>query len=64
MHAPCFQSLLFDPFPLLQYGFVPSEIAIGRCNVVQAVVAELVVIVIDESFDLGLELTEWETVFQ
>ena len=38
----------FDFLPFLEYGFVPSEVDVGRCDVVQALVVSLVVVVVDE----------------
>lgn len=57
MQAARFKRLSFDPVSLLQNGFVPSEVDVGRCDIVQALVEELVVVVVDEGFDLGFEVT-------
>ena len=56
MQASRFERLLFDPFSLIQNGFIPAEVDIGRCDVVQALVVALVIVVIDEGFDLGFEI--------
>ena len=57
MQAPRFERLPSDPFPLLQNGFVAAEVNIAGCDVVEALVAALMVIAIDQGFDLGLEVT-------
>ena len=64
MQAWRFERLSFDPFPLLQDGFVSPEVDVRRCDVVQALVVALMVVVIDEGFDLGFEITGQEVVFQ
>jgi hypothetical protein len=64
MQASRFECLSFDPFTLLQNGFVSSEVDVGRCDVVDALVIALVVVVVDEGFDLGLEIARHEVVFQ
>jgi hypothetical protein len=38
MQAPGFECFSFDPFPLLQNGFVASEVDVGGCDVAQALV--------------------------
>ena len=53
MQASRFECLPFDPFSLFQNGLVTSEVDIGWCDVVQALVITLVIVVIDEGFDLG-----------
>ncbi len=64
MQASRFECLSFDPFPLFQNGFVTSEVDVRRRDVVQALVITLMVVVIDEGFDLGFEVTGQEVVFQ
>ncbi len=41
MQASRFERLSFDPFPLLQDGFVSPEVDVRRCDVVQALVVAL-----------------------
>ena len=48
MQASRFECLSFDPFPLLQDGFIAAKVDVGGCDVVQALVVSLVVVVIDE----------------
>ena len=46
----------FDFLPFPEYGFVPSEVDVGRCDVVDALVMPLLVLVVDKGFDLGLRM--------
>ena len=64
MQASRLECLPFDPFPLLQNGFVAPEVDVGGCDVVQALVIALVIVVIDEGFNLGFEIARQEVVFQ
>ena len=54
----------FDFLPFPEYGFVPSEVDVGRCDVVQALVVSFVVVVVDECPDLAFEITGKVVVFQ
>ena len=54
----------FDFLPFPEYGFVPSEVDVGRCDVVQALVVSFVVVVVDECPDLSFEITGKVIVFQ
>ena len=56
VQAPRFQCLSFDPFPLFQNGFVVPEVDVGRRDVVQALVVALMIVMVDEGFDLGLKM--------
>lgn len=64
MQASRLKRLLFDPFSLFQNNFVLSEVDIGRCDVVEALVETQMVVVIDEGRDLRLEVAGQEVVFQ
>ncbi len=64
MQASRFERFTFDPFPLFENGFVASEVEVGRCDVVQALVVTLVVVIVDEGLDLGFEIAGQEVVFQ
>ena len=55
MQASRFERLLFGPFSLFQNDLVTPEGDVGGCDVVQALVVALVIIVIDEGFELGFE---------
>ena len=64
VQAPIFDSLSFDPFTLLDDGLRSAEVDIGRRDVVQALVVALMVVVLDERFDLSFEIAGQEVVFQ
>ena len=64
MQAARYERLSFGPFSVLQNGFLPSEIEVGRCDVVPAFVVAMMIVVIDEGFVLGFEITSQEVVFQ
>lgn len=53
MQASRFECFPFDPFSLFQNGLVTSEVDIGGCDVVDALVVAPMIVVIDEGFDLG-----------
>jgi len=55
--APRFDGLPFDPFSLFQNGFAPSEVDIGRGEVLQALVVAPVVVMIDKGVDLLSDTT-------
>ena len=52
MQASRFECLSFDPFALFKNGFVTSEVDVGGCDVVDAFVVPLVIVVVDEGLDL------------
>ena len=64
MQASRFECLSFDPFAPLENGFVTSEVDVRRRDVVQALVEALMVVVVDEGFDLRFEITGQEVVFE
>ena len=64
LQAPIFDSLSFDPFTLLDDGLCPAKVGIGRRHVIQALVIALVVVMLDERFDLLLKVAGQEVVFQ
>ena len=64
LHAPMFAGLSLDPFALADDGLGPAEVGIGGRYVVQALVIPLVIVVLDERFDLAFEVTGQEVVFQ
>ena len=64
MQAPGFECLPFDPFTLFQNGFVTPEVDVGRCDVVDALVVALMIVVVDEGRDLGLKIPRQKVVFQ
>ena len=62
MQASRFECLPFDPFSLLQNGLVTSEVDIGWCDVVDALMIPLVIVVVDEGFNLSFKITRQEVV--
>ena len=44
--------LSFDPFSLGQYWLAASKVDVGRCQVFQAFMVSLMIVVIDERLDL------------
>ena len=64
MQAPGLDSLLFDPFSLFQDGLSPSEVDIGRGQIIDALVIAVGVVVIHEGFNAGLKISGEEVVFQ
>ena len=59
-----FDGRSLGPFAVLDNGLVPAEVGIGRRHVSQAFVATPLIIVSDESLDLGLKIAGQEVVFQ
>ena len=57
MQASRLECLSFDPLSLFQNGFVASEVDVCGCDVVDALVIALVIVVVDEGFDLSFEVT-------
>ena len=65
MLQPAFSDCLFlDLLSHLQDIRASAVIDVGGCQVVQALEVEMVVVVIDESDDLALQVTGQEVVFQ
>jgi len=64
MQASGFDSLSFDPFSLFQDGLPPSEVDIGRGQIIDALVIAVVVVVIHEGFNAGLKISGEEVVIQ
>ena len=64
LQAPMFDGLLLDPFSLLDDGWSPAEVGVGRGHIVQALMVTLMVVVLDEGLDLGLKVAGQEVVFQ
>ena len=46
-----------DLFPFSENGFVAPEVDVCRCDVVQALVVTLIVVILDERADLAFEIT-------
>ena len=64
MQASAFDSLSFDSISLFQDGLAPSEVDIGRGQILDALVIAVVVVVIDEGFNAGLKISGEEVVIQ
>jgi hypothetical protein len=64
MQAPGLDSLSFDPFSLFQDGLSPSEVDIGRGQIIDALVIAVGVVVIHEGFNAGLKISGEEVVLQ
>ena len=59
-----FDGLFFDPFSLFHDGGCSAEVGVCRRYVAQAFVIALVVVMLHERFDLGLQVLWQEVVFQ
>ena len=64
VQPPGFNGLSFDPFSLQQDGLTASEVDVGRCEITQALVISMMIVIIDERRDLSLEVTGQEVVLQ
>ena len=64
MQAPGLDSLSFDPFSLFRDGLSPSEVDIGRGQIIDALVIAVVVVVIHEGFIAGFKISGEEVVIQ
>ena len=51
LQAALSDCLFLDPLSFSQNGFVTAEVDVGRCDVAQALVVALVVVVIDEGLE-------------
>jgi len=56
VQAAILDSQFLDLLSPFNDGGVPSEVGVGRCDVVQALVVAVIVIVIDEVVDLVFEI--------
>ena len=63
LQAAVLDCQFLDFFPLSDDGFVAPKIDVGGCDVVQALVVALVVVVIDEGPDLMFEIARQIVVF-
>jgi hypothetical protein len=61
MQAPFFYSVSLDPFGLFDDRFCAAEAGIGRCDVFEALVIALPVVVFDERLDLGFKV-DWQII--
>ena len=51
------EGVSFDPFSVGQYFMAAPKVDIGRCQVVQALLVTLMVVVIDEPLNLLFKIT-------
>jgi hypothetical protein len=64
LQAPGFHCFQFDSFPLIQNSLPPSEVDVCGRKVVDAFVVSVMIVMIDECFDLYLKVCWKEVVFQ
>ena len=64
LQAPMFNGPSLDPFTLFYDGLGPAKVSVGRSHIAQALVVALVIVVLDERFDLAFEVTGQEVVFE
>jgi len=64
LQAALLDCAFLDLFPFSENGFVTAEVDVCGCDVVNALVVTLMIVVIDKGFDLGLKITGQEVVFQ
>lgn len=57
MQAPVLDGLSFDPFPFQQDGLTAPEVNIGGREVVETLVVSVMVVVLDEAFDLSFKIS-------
>ena len=51
LQASLLDGLSFDPFPFQQDGFATSEVYVGGCEIFEALVISVVVVMIDEALE-------------
>ena len=64
LQSSLFHRLSFDGFSLPQYRLGVTEVDIRRRHIEQALVIPSVVVIVDKSFDVGLEVTRQIVVLQ
>ena len=64
LQAALLDCQFLDLFPFSDDGFVTPKIDVGRCDVVEALVISLVVVVLDEGPDLTFKIAGQVVVFQ
>lgn len=63
VQAALFDGVAFDPFVFAQDGLAAPEIAVGRGEIVEALVVSAMIVAVDEGRDLGFEVFFEEVVF-
>ena len=56
LQATLSDRLFLDLFPFSENGFIAAKVDVGGCDVVQALVVSLVVVVFDEAADLTFQV--------
>jgi hypothetical protein len=64
VQAAVLDGLVFDASPFSQDGFAAPKVDVGRCQVADALVVAMVVVVVDEDGDGGFNLPCDEVLFQ
>ena len=64
LQASLLDDLSFDPFSFQEDGFATSEVGVGGHEVFEALVISVVIVVIDEAFDLSFEVAGQVVVFE
>jgi len=64
LQAAVSDCLFLDPFPFSENGFVAAKVDVSRCDVVQALVVALVVVIVDECPDLTFKISGQIVIFQ
>ena len=64
LQAPIFECLSLDPFSSFDDCLCPAEVGVGGCDVVEALVVALVVVMLYEGLDLLFEIAGQEVVLQ
>jgi hypothetical protein len=64
LQAPVFNGRAFDASALGEDGFIRAEVGVRWCHIAQTFVVAMVIIVLDERLDLGLDVAGQEVVFQ
>lgn len=57
LQAPFIDSVLFDPFSSFQDCFCSAKVSISRCYVIEALMISVVIVIIDEHFNLRFQIT-------
>ena len=56
LQAALSDRLFLDLFPFSENGFIAAKVDVGGCDVVQALEVALVILVVDEGFNLSFEV--------
>ena len=64
LQAPILDGSPLDPFALFDDGWCPAEVGVGGRHIAQTLVVALVIVMLDEGLDLGLEPAGQEVVLQ